>query len=623
MLSSVALPSELTKRRSNCVEQTWKYIDSVLSEVAGLKVLLCDDTTRGVLSIGYSQHQLLRHNVVLVDMLENTDRYIMKHFACVILCRPSSRSLAAVYQELAEGNYASYTIFFTYLLQPALLQSLANADVLNLVRRVGEIYVDSIPVSDWVCVAQLKPPPLRGPVAAASTLVNPILPRQWDESSLARMSESIISMMLASNRRPIIRYRANNPVIARLAGEVATRMSNVHALFPEVKARDCVLLLCDRLDDPITPLLMPWTYEAMIGTLIGFRSGNEVLVEDDDTPAEDRVHILTPAADSFFAQHRYDDWGQICLAVGDTVRIYKEMNNFDRDTVSLEEIRNFMYRFPDARRQSAQVTRHCSITSQLVREINQRNLTRLSVIEQDLVSHNNISEHSRVVLELVRDAQNDIHDVLRIVMLYALHYESNSGNIVAQLKDELARRNCSRDRIDMIDRLLENAGQKQRMHQLFKTSTGHILKAATRMVGQFGKEVQNVLTQHTPLMKKLVDRVYNGTLSVEQYEVQEVHGSPVSSAEAPFLRPRDILLVYVGGVTYSELMLLSKFNEGGVGSKQESLIDLGRNVTRRVAGSPESVDVSDESYSPTVQARVSLLSTAVINAEDYITSLSR
>lgn len=92
------------------------------------------------------------------------------------------------------------------------------------------------------------------------------------------------------------------------------------------------------------------------------------MVIDDAEAAspEECVHVLTPNTDSFFSQHRYDDWGQVCLAISELVKAYKEMNNFDRDTVSLEEIKHFMTRFPEARKQSVQVTRHCGIASQLV-----------------------------------------------------------------------------------------------------------------------------------------------------------------------------------------------------------------------------------------------------------------
>lgn len=613
-------PSKVNRSRRNCVEQAWSYFDTAFSTTSGLKVLLCDDATRSILSVAYSQHQLLQHNIVLVDMLANRDRYPMKHFACVIICRPSAASLASIYQELAEGNFSSYDIFFTYMLDAALVQSLANADVINLVAHVGEVYVDSVPITEWVCITQLKPFTLS---KAPAPLMNPITYSQWDPKSVERMAEGIISMLLSTNRRPVIRYRGGSKVCEKLATEVAARMKNVHATFPDLRATESVLIILDRRDDPITPLLMPWTYEAMIHELIGFQRGNEVVIDDPDAKPEERVQVLTPQTDTFYGQHRYDDWGQVCVAVSEMVKAYKEMNNFDRNTVSLDEIKNFMSRFPEARKQSAQVTRHCAITSELVAEINGRNLTRLSMLEQDIISNNNITEHSRLVLEVVQDPKTDVDDALRIVMLYQLHYEKVAGNIITQLKQELMQRQCPQEKVQLIDRLIEYAGQEQRRHEIFKTSTGHMFKAVAKAVGQFGKDVQNVLTQHVPLIKKLINRAYNGTLSVDNYAVQEVAGCPVSAAQAPFVRGKDIVLVYVGGITYSEAMLISQINDGNVDNNQEALMNLGKQVTRGLSsgGGGGAAGPSTEPYTAKIEARVSLVTTSMVNSKDFINSL--
>ncbi|CAD2214126.1 vacuolar protein sorting-associated protein 45 [Angomonas deanei] len=605
--------------RRNCIEQIWTYLDIIFSKQTGLKVLLCDDTTRNILSVVYSQHQLLRHNIVLVDMLSNKDRYPMKHFSCVIFCRPSASSLASVYQELAEGNFSSYGVFFTYMVEPTILQSLANSDNLQLVSCVEEVYADSVALTEWVCVSVLRPLPLGAPPAP---LFNPITYPQWDALAFERVAEAAVSMMLSSNRRPVIRYRGGNTVCQKLAAEIGARMKKVHTIYPDLKAKDSVFVILDRMDDPVTPLLTPWTYEAMIHELIGFQRGNEVVINDPDIEKpEDRVHVLTPNTDAFYNQHRHDNWGQVCIAVSEMVKAYKEMNNFDRNAVSLEEIKNFMTRFPEAKRQSAQVTRHCAVTSQLVGEINGRNLTRLSLLEQDIVSNNTCAEHSRLVLEVVQDPKTDVDDALRVVILYALRYEKSKENIIPTLKLELAQRQCPEDRIGLIDIMLEGAGQDRRAHEIFRASTGHMFKTVAKAVGQFGKDVQNVLTQHTPLIRKLINRVYNGTLAEDKYPVQEVAGCPIPTAQAPFVRGKDIVVLFVGGITFTEAMLLWQINQGQIDNNQESLMNLGKNVSRRFGGKDDST-TADEPPTAKIEARVSLLSTAIVNSKDFLNSLN-
>ncbi|ORC93166.1 putative vacuolar protein sorting-associated protein [Trypanosoma theileri] len=611
--------SKPARARLNCIEQAWAYIDRILDEQDGLKVLLCDDATRNILSVVYSQHQLLQHNVVLVDMLSNRDYYPMKHFRCIIFCRATPTSLASVYQVLAEGNFASYSLHFSHLLESNIVQSLANADILNLVSSINEVYLDSMPLTEYVTITQLKPASLRSVV---SPVVNPITYTQWDTASFERMTESIVSLMLMTNRRPAIRYRGQNKVTEKLAKLLAEKMKTVHQSFPDLKAKDSVLVILDRMDDPVTALVTPWTYEAMIHEIIGFQRGNEVTVDDPDAKPDECVHVLTAHTDPFYAQHRYNDYGQVCIAVSELVKAYKALNNFDRNNVSLDEIKNFMNRFPEARKQSMQVTRHCAIASQLVTEVNGRNLTRLSVLEQEMLASNNVAEHSRQMMEIVQDPKTDIEDALRMVMLYALRYEKTSGNIIPQLRDVLGKRNCPPERISLIDRVLEYGGADKRMHELFRSSTGHMLKVVAKAVGQFGKDVQNVLTQHVPLMRKLINRVYNGTLSEQNYPVQEVSNSPIPTSTVPTIRAKDIIVVMVGGVTYSEAMLLYQINQGQVQNNVESLMNLGKNMTRLVGGGDVSGSgVSDEPYTEKIEARVTLLSTSMIDSKDFIHSL--
>eukprot|EP00796_Vickermania_ingenoplastis_P004986 gene4986-3581_t len=624
-LRMTAIPAR--QQRPNCIEQAWHYLDTILNSQSGLKVLLCDDALMSILSIAYSQHELLMHGVVLVQLLSNTTRFQMKHFSCVILCRPTPQSLTHVYQELAEANFSHYSLFFTTMMSSKKIESLAKADILDLVNHVQEIYIDSVPITEWVCISQLTES--LEPISINSPLFNPVTLSQWSAGNVSRFAESVISFILSTNRRPVVRYRGGSAVAEQIADAVAERLTTVHKTFPDLRAHDCVLLILDRMDDPVTPLLMPWTYEAMIHELIGFQRGTEVIVEVEDagpeSPSPDaNRHVVTPYTDAFFKEHRYDDWGQVCLAVSEMVKAYKEMNQFDHNTVSFEEIKNFMSQFPEAKKKSTLVTRHCTIASEMLAEINGRSLTKLSMLEQDMVTNTNVSEHSRLALEVVQDPQTDVDDALRVAMLYGLHYEKTSGNELGRIRVELQNRRCPTEKLALLDSLLKHGGEEYRIHNLFKQSTGHLFKSVAKAVGQFGKEVQNVLTGHTPLLRKLINRAYNGTLEVERYPVKDVVGSPIAAAQARLVRGKDILVIMPGGVTYTEAMLLSNVNNKCVDNNLESLMSFGKAVTRKFGGGgSETVVVETSGDQPTakIEARVALLSTGFINSKEFIRCL--
>lgn len=635
----------------NCITQVWNYLEGVLNSQSGLKVLLCDEAVLYILSVAYSQQELLKHGVVLVDVLSSTKRTPMKHFPCVILCRPIYDTLVQVCQELAEGNFSSYSLHFSTMISSNIVQSLAAADIHQIVSQVHEVYVDSVPITEWVAVSHLMSPVGAPTNSQSPPFYNPLSCSVWPSETLARFSQSIISFVLSSNRRPIIRYRGGgNKLVEELVDDLAVRMSTVHRSFPDLSTSDTVLLVLDRLDDPVTPLLMPWTYEAMIHELIGFHRGNEVLLDVDtggniksestvnndstlSSPDESR-HILTPHADTFFGEHRYDDWGQVCLAVSEMVKAYKEMNQFDRSTVSLEEIKNFMSQFPEAKKKSMLVTRHCTLASEMLAEINGRGLTKLSMLEQDMIANNSLAEHTQQVLEAIQDPKTDMDDALRLAMIYCLHYEKAGAGLnggTTQVKEALRTRRCPTELMKCFDHLLEVAGEEHRLHNIFKNSS-NLFKSVAKAVGQFGREVQSVLTSHTPLLRRLINRAYNGTLELDRYPIKEIQGYPTPANQAPYIKGKHIIVVLVGGVTYAEAMILAQANNRQLDNNLESLRSLGKTVSRRLgvdggAGSNTSLQPPELRVEgpPTakIEARVSLLSTAFINSKEFIQSFSR
>ena len=68
-------------------------------------------------------------------------------------------------------------------------------------------------------------------------------------------------------------------------------------------ARDAVLLVLDRCDDPVTPLLTQWTYQAMVHELLGLKCHRVDLSGAPGIKRKDlREVVLSPKQDTFFRQ---------------------------------------------------------------------------------------------------------------------------------------------------------------------------------------------------------------------------------------------------------------------------------------------------------------------------------
>lgn len=104
-------------------------------------------------------------------------------------------------------------------------------------------------------------------------------------------------MLLALKKKPLIRYAKNSLLCTKLAREVRYHITQEEQLF-EFRKPDTppILLLVDRREDPVTPLLTQWTYQAMVHELLGIENGRVDLSNVPDVRPEFKVYY--PGHDS-------------------------------------------------------------------------------------------------------------------------------------------------------------------------------------------------------------------------------------------------------------------------------------------------------------------------------------
>ena len=107
----------------------------------------------------------------------------------------------------------------------------------------------------------------------------------WDTVKFERTCEGLVSVLLALKKRPVIRYEKNSEMARRLAKEVHYVMSQESSLF-DFRMPDSppLLLILDRRNDPVTPLLNQWTYQAMTHELVSIHNNlvSNVAFSDKD-----------------------------------------------------------------------------------------------------------------------------------------------------------------------------------------------------------------------------------------------------------------------------------------------------------------------------------------------------
>lgn len=86
------------------------YIEKIIGEGSGMKILLVDRETAGIISSVVSQSYLLEHEVYLTDYLSNDSRERLGSLKCIVFVRATSTSIDLLAKELSEPRYSEYYI---------------------------------------------------------------------------------------------------------------------------------------------------------------------------------------------------------------------------------------------------------------------------------------------------------------------------------------------------------------------------------------------------------------------------------------------------------------------------------------------------------------------------------
>lgn len=350
---------------------------------AKMKILLLDRETVPIVSTAVTLSSLLNHEVYLIDRLENATRDKMRHLRCLCLARPSPETIQLLVDELREPKYGEYHLYFTNVVRKSSLERLAGADDHEVVKNVQEHFADYTVINPDLFSLSFTLPRWR--IWASS-------PDTWNPEALQRCAEGLIAVFLSLKKRPLVRFEKSSGMAKKLASEVRYMMSQEEQLF-DFRQVDTppILLILDRREDPITPLLTQWTYQAMVHHLLGIQNGRVDLSEVPDIRSELREVVLSQDQDPFFKKNMFLNFGDLGGSIKEYVEQYQSKTKTNADIESISDMKRFIEEYPEFRRLSGNVSKHVTLVSELSRRVAAENLLEVSETEQSLAcndSHN-------------------------------------------------------------------------------------------------------------------------------------------------------------------------------------------------------------------------------------------
>lgn len=166
------------------------------------------------------------------------------------------------------------------------------------------------------------------------------------------------------------------------------------------------------------------------------------------------------------------------------------------------------------------------------------------------------------VQRLIQSPSVTADNKVGLVALYALRYEKHPSNSLPMLVDLLsAAGGVPAHRAELVSKILTYHSSLQQSQaaggivDIFE-STGIFGGARDRFKGLKG--VENVYTQHSPLLETTLQNMIKGRLRDQQHPFVEGGGSTRD-------KPQDIIIFMIGGVTYEEAKMVAGINASSPG----------------------------------------------------------
>ncbi|VEU22546.1 DEKNAAC103459 [Brettanomyces naardenensis] len=541
-----------------------------------IRVLLLDNQTSSIISMITTQSELLRHEIYLIDKLENSDRDNLRNLPCICFLKPSDITVSNLCNEIGSPRYKNYEIYFNNVVSKPRLERLAESDDLEIVTKVAEVFQDYYTVNKALYTSVNIANPLG--ITTVDT---------WDPESFDTALDSVVSLLLSFKLKPVIRYESNSKMATKLASSVGFEINNnSDKLFDEATKKDIapLLLILDRKNDPITPLLFPWTYQSMIHEVFGIKNNTVDLSALPNVSEELKTVVLNETQDQFYHDSMYLNFGELSESLKRFIDKYREKTKTNSSLNSIKDMKFFLENYPEFKKTSLNVSKHMLLSSEIDKKINEWRMWEVSEFEQTMVSNSDHSHHQRELEQLealLFDRKNNDQGEplsplsretkLKLLSLYALKYEKYTGNETSRLLRMLKKDHFPDQYIQFIAVLLKYAGSSKRLpnddDSIFDrvaNSSGTLINGLT--FGSHG-DSSNVYMQHIPRLQNILMKVAKCKLNSSHYPYvkggkqieQEITGT------GDRVSPQEIVIFIVGGVTYEEARLVAELNKTNSG----------------------------------------------------------
>ncbi|ELP83442.1 vacuolar protein sorting-associated protein, putative [Entamoeba invadens IP1] len=456
-----------------------EYLNHALTFFSGLKALVVDSVTTSIVSHLFSMMDVAQKEIYIITNIADKTREPLYYATAMCVLHPSKFIIDRLVEELKVPKYKQYYIFFTSPINDGIVETLAEADVHEIVQTVQELYMDVCAVTPSVYSLNTSP-----------TLSDQLL--------VDRAVDALISTLISYKEFPIIRYQqhtSNLPynISLKIHQKIQESLKTQDGLFP-MENTSTTLLILHRSFDCATPLLIQWTYQAMINEFLGI---NNNLIDLPSGKVEFSYHN-----DPFYQEVHQMMFADVSETIQARVNAFVQSKDDKLNFSTMEDMQRAIDSIPELTKERENLTKHSNVLSTAVKVYNSKKALQLSAFEQELVVNNTLSTSLAELNKIVNDMQIPYEDRLKEAVLFSYRFPAKAEDVRSMLQLQKFKPE------DMaLVKTVITYGEKNPL-PVFSEEKG--LKSFVKKIVKGSAGIESVYTQHKPLIEKIaMGMLYN------------------------------------------------------------------------------------------------------------------
>ncbi|CAM9584598.1 unnamed protein product [Ectocarpus sp. 12 AP-2014] len=375
------------------------------------RVMVLDARATRVISSVVGMYDIMEGHVTVVEDLHKA-RQPFREMEGVYLVAPTAESVEAIKRDFsspADALYSKVHLFFLERVPPDLLQSIKQCPTLvSRLKTFKEINMDFLVPEMQSYHLDMGSLSGAGEVEAAAHF-RELYGGRGQASALSLLSgrvmasiaQRLVTLCATLGEFPHVRFAADGG--GRTEGVARTFQANMEELVSnsptwtfrgqDSRASDggrATLLLLDRADDPLSPLMHEFTYQCLVEDLLGIKDGRVTYTTETGRGKQKKEALLTDS-DALWAEFRHKHIGKVLTDLGNRFRDLVASNagaaalvKGEGRQMSVEQMAKATRGLPEFQELSKKMSQHVRLSQDCMDKLERKNLLQAGALEQTM-----------------------------------------------------------------------------------------------------------------------------------------------------------------------------------------------------------------------------------------------